>query len=270
MLSQGASSFSWKAMRVALRGLLGAVLAAAIAAAGVTGAAFAQEPDIQAILEAIDQQSNFTDTDFQSVATIIVQDPEKGTEKYVVTQFRRDREGKFLLLIQEPAVQRGQGYLMDEENLWFYDPESRKFSHTSLKESFEGTDARNSDFAASRLAEDYRPVGYESGVLAGFQVHIIDLEAVHSEVTDPYLRIWVEKENNLLLKVESYSLTKRLMRTAYFSNYEKRGSYVVATTMLFVDELVAGSRTLVTLSDISFEALPDSVFTKAFVERANR
>ena len=111
------------------------VLAAAVLIVAASGASAAQ-PDLVAILRAIDEQSNFGDFDFSAVLTIITQDPEKGTEKFVVREFRRDRENKFLLLIQEPKARMGEGYLMDEENLWFYDPESRKFSHTSLKESF--------------------------------------------------------------------------------------------------------------------------------------
>jgi hypothetical protein len=31
----------------------------------------------------------------------------------------------------EPESQLGQGYLKVDDNLWFYDPESRKFSHSS-------------------------------------------------------------------------------------------------------------------------------------------
>ncbi len=247
--------------------LLGALAACALFA---SAPGLAAEPDIQAILKAIDDQSNFNDTDFSSVVTMIVQDPQKGIEKLVVRQFRRDRENKFLLLIEEPAVQRGQGYLMDEENLWFYDPESRKFSHTSLKDSFEGSDARNSDFSQSSLADDYRVTAYEEGVLGSYQVYIIDLEAVHNEVTDPFLRIWVAQGSNLLLKMESYSLTKRLMRTALFPNYIKVGNAVIPSVMVFVDELVPGSRTQVTLTEVDLKDLPDSVFTKAFVERANR
>lgn len=232
--------------------------------------ASAAEPDIEGILKAIDEQSTFEDSDFSAVMTIITQDPEKGAEKFVVRQFRRDRENKFLLLFQEPKAQMGQGYLMDEDNLWFYDPESRKFSHTSLKESFAGSDARNEDFTQSSLADDYRATSYETGVLGNFDVYIIDLEAVHNEVADPYLRIWVSQAENLVLKVESYSLTKRLMRTALFPNYLKVGDRIIPRVMLFVDELVEGSRTQVTLDQISLDDLPDNVFTKAFVERANR
>lgn len=237
---------------------------------GPDGVAWAAEPDIDAILKAIDDQSSFLDSDFTATMTILTQDPEKGAEKLVVRQYRRDRENKFLLLILEPRAQLGQGYLMDEENLWFYDPESRKFSHTSLKESFAGSDARNEDFTQSSLAKDYRVTAYEEGVLGNYEVYIIDLEAVHNEVADPYLKIWVAKGHNLVLKMESYSLTKRLMRTALFPNYIKEGNAVIPRVMMFVDELVPGRRTQITINEHSFGDLPDTVFTKAFVERANR
>lgn len=232
--------------------------------------ALAAEPDIASVIRALDEQSNFGEADFSAVMTIITQDAEKGTEKMVVRQFRRDREKKFLLLIQEPAVNKGQGYLMDEENLWFYDPDSRQFSHTSLKESFAGSDARNDDFTQSSLADDYRVTAYETGVLGSYDVYIIELEAARDDVTDPFLKIWVAQGTNLLLKMESYSLTKRLMRTALFPNYVKVGDTIVPRVMVFDDALVQGNRTQITLTEISLNDLPDTVFTKAFVERANR
>lgn len=266
-MRNGARSLAARAAAAALA--LGVWLAGAWFVGG-PGTAAAAEPDIAAILRAIDEQSNFMDSDLSAVMTIITQDPEKGAEKFVVRQFRRDREKKFLLLIQEPKAQMGQGYLMDEENLWFYDPESRKFSHTSLKESFAGSDARNEDFTESSLSEDYRPTAYETGVLGDFDVYIIDLEAVHNEVADPYLRLWVSQKDNLVLKMESYSLTKRLMRTALFPSYVKVGRAVVPRVMMYIDELVEGRRTQITLNEVSLNDLPDTVFTKAFVERANR
>ena len=138
------------------------VLAAAVLIVAASGASAAQ-PDLVAILRAIDEQSNFGDFDFSAVLTIITQDPEKGTEKFVVREFRRDRENKFLLLIQEPKARMGEGYLMDEENLWFYDPKAGSLPHL-VKESFAGSDARNEDFTQSSLAKDYRPTrGDETG-----------------------------------------------------------------------------------------------------------
>jgi len=257
--------------RIAALVLTVGVLAAGILVGlNVTSVAAVAEPDIEAILRAIDNQSSFGDSDFQAVMTIITQDPQKGTEKFVVHEYRRDREKKFLLLFVEPRAQRGQGYLMDGDNLWFYDPESRKFSHTSLKESFAGSDARNEDFTQSSLSKDYRVTGYETGVLGSIDVYIIDLEAVHNEVADPYLRIWVSQGDHLLLKMESYSLTKRLMRTALFPNYYRLGDTFIPRTMVFNDELVQGRRTQIIVSDPSISQLEDIVFTKAYFELVNR
>lgn len=230
----------------------------------------AAEADIAGILKAIDRQSNFQQTDVSAVMTMITQDPEKGREKTVVRQFRRDSEDKFLILIEEPEVKKGQGYLRDGDNLWFYDPESRKFSHTSLKETFQESDARQSDFSQSSLAEDYRIVSYKSAALGKYGVYVIDLEALNDEVTYPYLKVWVTKETHLMLKVESYSLTKRLMRTALYPRYAKVGDSIIPKQMVFIDELVDGKKTQIALTEISLEPLPDNVFTKSFVERVNR
>ena len=122
------------------------LIAAATALLAVLTSLSAADPDFAAILKEIDNMGNFDEEDFSSTMTMVSEDPSEGTERLMVTQFRRDAEDKFLMLILEPAVRKGQGYLRVDDNLWMYDPESRKFTHTSMKESFEGTDARNSDF----------------------------------------------------------------------------------------------------------------------------
>ena len=236
----------------------------------VAGALFAAELDGEKILRAIDEQRNFTDRDFSSVMSMIREDPEEGVEKKVVQQFRRDGEDKFVFLFLEPTVQKGQGYLRIDDNLWFYDPESRKFSHTSMKEQFGGTDARNSDFGASNMIEDYCILSIKEGTLGKYSVYILDLEARHNEVTYPKRKIWVTRDRNLVLKSKDYSETGRLLRTSLFPSYAKAGDHYIASKMIFVDELVEGKKTSITLSEISLEPLPDSVFTKSYIERVNR
>jgi len=236
----------------------------------VAGALFAADIDGERILRAIDEQRNFTDSDFSSVMSMIREDPEEGVEKMVVQQFRRDGEDKFVFLFLEPAVQKGQGYLRIDDNLWFYDPESRKFSHTSMKEQFGGTDARNSDFGASTMIEDYRILSIEEGTLGKYGVYILALEARHNEVTYPKQKIWVTRDRYLVLKSEDNSETGRLLRTSLYPKYAKVGSHYIPSRLIFVDELVEGKKTSVTLSEISLEPLPDSVFTKSYIERVNR
>ena len=225
--------------------------------------------ELEQILVNIDTNSLFPD-DMTATVTLDERDPDEGDEVSRVRMFRRDDDDKFLLLFERPEVQLGQGYLNIEDGLWFYDPESRQFTFTSLDESFGGSDARNSDFQASSLASDYDVVSAEEAKLGNFDVWILQLEATNDEVTYPFRKVWVNKEPNLILKSEDYSLTERLLRTSYFPSYAKAGDSFVADQQLFVDALVENKQTQITLEDISTNTIPDNVFTKAYVERVNR
>jgi len=233
--------------------------------------AFAQDekPNFQAMLQLIDERSNFSD-DLAMNLTINSTDPDDGDTTTQFQMFRRDADDMFLLLIQRPETQLGQGYLRVDESLWFYDPESRQFNFTSLSESFQGSDARNSDWEASSLAEDYKVVSSVEGKLGKFDVWELELEALHDEVTYPFLKMSVTKDNNLVLKSQEYSLTKRLLRTSYYPSYAKAGDNFIADKIIFVDELVENKKTTVDFSDLSISPIPDNVFTKAYVERVNR
>lgn len=221
------------------------------------------------ILINIDTNSLFP-SDMTAKVTMDVRDPDEGDEVSIVRMFRRDAEDKFLMLFERPEVQLGQGYLNVEDGLWFYDPESRQFSFTSLSESFGGGDARNSDFQSSKISEEYDVASMEEGKLGKFDVWIMELEASNDEVTYPFRKVWVSKEPNLLLKTEDYSLNKRLLRTLYLPSYAKAGDSFIADQQLYVDALVENKQTKITLENISTAEIPDSVFTKAYVERVNR
>ena len=255
-----------KTLRVSL-------IAASLALAG-SSLASAQAPanleiDPEAVLEAVTQNSLFPD-DLTATVTLAEQDPETGDENSVVRMFRRDADDTFLLLFERPETQLGQGYLNVADGLWFYDPESRQFTYTATEESFGGSDARNSDFQASSLADDYDVTSVEAGTLGSFDVWVMELEAVSDEVTYPFRKIWVAQEPNLLLKSEDYSLTERLLRTSYYPSYARSGEQYIADEQLFVDALVEGKQTQITLTNISTVPIPNNVFTKAYVERVNR
>ncbi len=221
------------------------------------------------ILQIIDSQTTFDTVDFSSELTLISEDPEEGIEKNVIYQFRDDSEDKFLLLIKEPTIERGQGYLLIDDNLWFYDPDSRKFSHTSMKEQFNGSDANNSDFNASSLSQDYEVIKVEESQLASYDVNILYLEALNNEVTYAYQTLYVAKGVNVILKREEFSKSNTLLRSSYYTKYEKVDGKYISTKMVFQDELLEGKKTTILLSNISTNNISDSVFTKSYIERVN-
>lgn len=231
---------------------------------------WAAEPDLKAILRNVDEMSNFDTADFSATYTVVSEKPGEDASVFKIRMFRRDQEDKFLLLFLEPEIQKGQGYLQMEDNLWFYDPESRKFSHSSLKENLEDSETKNSDFRRSSLTEDYEVESYSEETLGKYPVYVIDLVANNDEVPYPRIKLWIQKDQPLVLKVEDYSLSQRLMRTAYYPKYTRVSGRFIPSRMLFVDELKEGEKTQVTIKDASIASLPDSVFTKAYLERVNR
>jgi outer membrane lipoprotein-sorting protein len=202
--------------------------------------------------------------------TMVAEDPDEGIDRRKARMFRRDRDGAFVLLILEPQVNRGQGYLQVDDALWFYDPTSRAFSFTSMSENFQGSDARMSDFGTSTIDADYEVSLASEGKLGRFEVYVLELEARHNEVTFPYLRLWVTKDSFLILKTEDYSVTRRLLRTSYYPRYTRAGDAYMPAQIILIDELVEGKKTTMNFEDVSTAPLPDSVFTKAYVERVSQ
>jgi hypothetical protein len=142
----------------------------------------ANAADYRAVLADIDRMSSFADSDFSCQLTVVSEKPGEQPNIQQAQMFRRDGDQKAVILILKPAVQKGQGYLQVGESLWFYDPESRKFAHTALKENFQDTDAKHSDFRPPALERDYRVAADAEGELGRFRVYVLDLEAVSEEV----------------------------------------------------------------------------------------
>jgi outer membrane lipoprotein-sorting protein len=252
--------------RVMPRRYIVALLMLAVLATGVSAAT---DPDFNAILKKIDDLANFSDTDFSAVYTIISERPGEEREVTQARLFRRDLNDQFLILILQPEVQRGQGYLQVDDNVWFYDPESRKFERTTIRENIQNSDAQNADLDRSSFSSDYNVTTWQEGRLGSFDVYIVDLEAKTSDVAYDKVRLWIRTDEDIVLKEEDYSVNGRLMRTVLYPRYERVGSKIIPKQVLIVDELNQGERTQLTMTDATTRTIPDSVFSKAYLERVN-
>lgn len=230
----------------------------------------AQTINYQAVLERIDAQTNFPHEDLSLSMTIVTDKPGKDRSILKGKMFRRDRDRKFLILMEQPESQKGEGYLQINDNLKFYDPNTRNFSHTSLKDKFGDSQADNDDFTSSKLAIDYRVSNGQEGMLGKYEVYILTMEATNDKVTYPMIRMYVTRDKNLVLKEEDYSLSKRLMRTSLFTNYQSLKGRYLPLTMLIVDNLNIGEKSQMTMSDLNIGTLPDTVFTEAYVEQVSK
>ena len=235
-------------------------------------AAFAAEkPDFKALLAAVDANADFGTKDYSAVFTIVTQKPGEKDSLVQIRLFRRDENDQVVWIIQKPEAQKGQGFLKVEDNIWMYDPESGKFSHSTMKEQIQNSKAKSSDLKRGSFAEDYDIAAAAEGELGRYPVHILSLKAKNDEVSYPTLRLYIRKDKPLLLKEEDYSLSGRLMRTVLFPpKYIEVAGKTVYSQMLIQDELNKGEKSQLTISDISVAKLPDATFSKAFLGQAAR
>lgn len=261
------SSIKYNHIRATLTALLALALGFVIGNVPVSAQA---KPDPKTLLAQVDNLSDFTGKDFSAVFTIVTQKP---GEKDSVTQarvFRRDTKKQFLILILLPEVNKGQGYLREDDNVWFYDPSSRKFSHSSVKENLQNTKAKNSDFTLSSFAEDYNVTSMTDGMVGKFPVWVLDLKANTNEVAYDRVVLYIRKDPTMLLKREDYSVNGRLMRTTAYPKYVELEGKLLPSQILILDEINKGEKSQITMTEQSITPLPDKVFTKAFLEQVSR
>ncbi|HAE21291.1 MAG TPA: hypothetical protein DCG47_03075 [Spirochaetaceae bacterium] len=240
----------------------------ALLALVAAGAAFAQ--DVNKILKDLDELGDFDNQDFSAVYTIVSQKPGEKDSVSSVQLFRRDKKKQFTMIVLLPEVNKGQGYLREADNVWFYDPTSRKFSFSSIKENIQDSEARNSDLTLRGFAVDYESSGVREGTIGSIPVWIIDLKAKTNDVSYERLVLHVAKRQTMLLKEEAYSVSGRLMRTTVYGKPVKLGDKQLPSQIIIMDELNPGERSQLTMTQQSLSAIPDRVFTKAYLEQVSK
>lgn len=209
--------------------------------------------------------------DYSATITLVVDKPGKPQESLRYKAYQRT-DKKLMTLVQLfPEADKGVGYLRNGDNIWSYDPISRKFTHTSIKEALGDSDIKLDDVDQSdtKIRDNYEVVGYEEGTLGKIAVDIITLKAKTREPAYAKTKYYVRKDIPLVLKQEDFSGSDRLMRTILMPKYAKVPAGYVPVQMFLNDELNKGEKTQQIISDLTFDALPDKIFTKAYLEGLN-
>ena len=106
------------------------------------------------LLQLAEDNSAFYETDFSGNYTVVQEKPGEGKNITEAVLYRRDKSGKWTILITGPVKEKGKGYLQYDDNIWFYDPADNRFTFTSAKDKFQNTNSNNSDFTPQHYARD--------------------------------------------------------------------------------------------------------------------
>lgn len=234
------------------------------------------ESRVVTILKAIDANYKMK-KDVRAEVTLTQQRAGQGTKIIDMAYFRRDSDDAFLIAMNSPENEKGNGYLRVGDNFWMYRKNTRTFQHVNRDESIGGSDAHSDDFESRKLDELYGPVVDSSGtekfsreLLGKVEVNKFEVKAKVNDVDYPKQVFWTRRDNNLLLKQESYSLSGTLMQTAYFLKFTEVEGRFVPVKQLFIDEFEKGNKTVVEIANLVPGKLDDKIFTKAYLENLSK
>lgn len=241
--------------------------------------AFSQDKaEYEALLKKAENNTAFYETDFKGSYTVVQNKPGEGQNVTEAIMYRRDKTGAWTILVTGPAKEKGKGYLQFDSNIWFYDPADKRFTFTSAKDKFQNTNANNSDFAPQHYARDYSIESAEEVTLGKMNCVLFTLKAKVDSVDYPMLKLWITKNDGLVRKKEDYSLSGQKLRTTAIPSYQlvKAGgkSYSIPVSMLIQDNLkgkkisgkVQYEQTQITIRNVEFAKVPDTVYTKPYLE----
>lgn len=236
--------------------------------------------DAEKILKMSQDKTAFYGTDFKGFYSVVQDRPGEGQSVTEAIMYRRDDESKWTILVTGPGREKGKGYLQYDNNVWFFDPSDRRFTFTSAKDKFQGTNANNSDFAPQKYYDYYNIESHKEVKLGKLDCvfYVLKVKSNAKDVDYPELHLWVTKDDGLVRMKEDYSMSGQKLRTTAIPSYQNvvdgKKTHSIPVKMLISDNLrgkkigdkVLYEKTQITITNISFGKESSSVYTKPFLE----
>ena len=171
-----------------------------------------------------------------------------------------------VVMVTEPASERGQIILMKGRDLWVFMPDVSQPIRIALSQRLTGQVA-NGDLARANFAGDYNPKLLRTESIGSDTYHVLELNAVDRGVTYQKVIYWVNQKDNWPFKAEFYSLSNRLLKTCKYENYQKMEGRQRPTRLVMEDAMRSGEQSVLEYNDMKLRDLPDKVFTKDYLKK---
>ena len=240
-------------------------LAALVTLSPATSLAEPEEDSLaRSILEKSDEIRFPTEgfqVDINITSSTTDQEPEK--RKYRVLSKGNENT---VVMILEPASERGQIMLMKGRDLWVFMPNVSQPVRLGLAQRLTG-EVANGDLARANFSGDYNPHLVRTERVDGEEHHVLELIAVDRGVTYHRVMLWVNKANLRPRKAEFYSLSNRLMKTCSYEGFREMAGKRRPTRLVMIDALKAGEQSVLEYEHMKLRELPDKVFTKDYLKK---
>lgn len=232
------------------------------------------QSEVDDLMLKVDELSRF-DTDFKALLYLQQKHREKGDLLYKTVIYRQDENDRLMMLFLKPKSDAGKGYLVLDENLFLYTPNTGDWTRVS-EDRISGTDTNLADFDDWNLSEEYSAQFVALEKLGKHPVYHLKLKALPNIQTKAQqIDLWVDTKKHFTLKIEEYALSNRLLRTTYRTKWRKLNDennndrFIPMETRIY-DEVETGNQTIMVIDKITLTSLPGEMFSKAWLESKSR
>jgi len=213
------------------------------------------------ILKKVDE--NLTPVSYESYRKLINEEPDGSKKEFIFFTIKKGKD-KVVMLYISPASEKGRATLRLGDNMWLYIPNVGKPIRITSMQSVIGGVFNNADI----MRLDYS-VEYEALILDQTEFeYILNLNARTQTVAYDRLKMWVNRNNIMVTKVECYAASGTLIKTLEFKNVKDLGDGIVRPAVIETSSpLYKGYRSLMIYSRMKFREFPDEVFTLEYLSR---
>ena len=206
---------------------------------------------------------NLQPSSFESYRKLVNEEPDGSKKEFIFFTVKKGKD-KVAMLYVSPASEKGRATLRLGDNMWFYIPNVGKPIRITSMQSVVGGVFNNADI----MRLDYS-VEYDATILEQNQSeYILDLKARTQTVAYDKLKMWVDKKNIMITKVECYAASGTLIKTLEFKNIKNFGDGIMRPAVVETSSpLYQGYRSLMIFSRMKLRKFPDEVFTLDYLSR---
>ncbi len=188
-----------------------------------------------------------------------VEEGSTSDRQFTVSAFGDDALVKALA----PAKYKGEVYLFNNHNMWFFKPSLKKPVAISSRQKLSGQ-AANGDIASTNYFRDYDPSMEKYEVFNGEKCAVLLLKAKTNSVTYDQIRYWISLNKKLAMQAEFLTLQGQPFKRADFEYGNKvtfNGSQVpFISKMTIVDAKFKDNKSIITYEVPKLKNLTKSVF----------
>lgn len=172
---------------------------------------------------------------------------------------------KSLVTYTAPPSSKGKRLLMVGPDMWFYVPEIRHSIRISPQQQLLGQ-VSNADVARVVFNIDYRAVAMTEATYAEQAAWSLRLEAREQDIAVySYIDLLVAKSDFRPLQAKFFTLSKRLLKTALFQDYQNVLG-IERPMRLDIQDAINGKHVVMQYSEMQIMQTPDMYYNKNYLQ----